>query len=349
MQLPVLNNKLTNSRMSTMLTCPRKHQIAYELGIRVERESHLLRIGGAVHVGLDTLAMGQSQEAAMAAAMASYDTLPDWCVTDEHVHEWYVEREKVGQLVGHYAWNWSFDYEVIATEQSFDIAVPWLDGWRLAGKIDKVIRLPNGTLAIMEHKTTSDDLGPGSRYWRKLLANVQIRVYYYAALSLGYDVQTVIYDVIKKPTIKPLSVPDVDDDGVKIVLDANGNRVQNQNGSWRQTGDTKLGYTLQSRKQTPAEYGARLAADIQADPAAYFYRHEIPLLERDMSELRDQVNGVAALIELCRERGHFPRNEAACVGRFGDCEYLDLCCTGWRLDDAPPPGFVVVENVHPEL
>lgn len=347
--LTVLSNKLTNSRMSSFLTCPRKHQIGYELGIRKDREAAPLRLGSAVHEGLDVYAQRGNYEEAMKAATVGYQHLPDWCCTDDEIHAWFVEREKVVQLLRHYWWQWEHDYEVLATEQAFEIELPWLHGFTLGGKVDKVVRLPDGRIAVMEHKTTSDDIGVGARYWQKLRSNTQIRLYCYAAQSLGYEVTTVIYDVIKKPSIGPLSVPECDENGVKIVLDRKGERVLKANGEPRQSGDAKKGYTLQSRKQTPAEYGERLALDIQASPDAYYARQEVPLLIRDLSDLQQQITTTAALIEICRGENFWPQNESQCVGNFGACTYLDLCSNGWQPGDPVPMGFAQSDNVHPEL
>ena len=49
-------NVLTHSRMSTFKTCARKHQLAYELGIRPSRGARPLRMGAAVHVGRELFA-----------------------------------------------------------------------------------------------------------------------------------------------------------------------------------------------------------------------------------------------------------------------------------------------------
>jgi hypothetical protein len=44
------------------------------------------------------------------------------------------------------------------------------------------------------------------RYVRRLLIDNQISGYMVAARK-NYDVQTVLYDIVKKPTIKPLATP----------------------------------------------------------------------------------------------------------------------------------------------
>lgn len=54
---------------------------------------------------------------------------------------------------------------------------------------------------ILEHKTTSEDITPGSAYWRKVLqVDAQVSTYLRAGATMGY--QKVIYDVIRKPELR---------------------------------------------------------------------------------------------------------------------------------------------------
>jgi hypothetical protein len=110
---------------------------------------------------------------------------------------------------------------------------------------------------VMEHKLLSEDLTEGAAIWRRLRVDHQISLYVLAARELGYAVDGVFYDVTRKPTIAPCPIPMLDVDGVKIVLDANRQRVKNKDGkSWRQTSDTEKGYVLQTRPMEPEEWGA---------------------------------------------------------------------------------------------
>lgn len=57
-------------------------------------------------------------------------------------------------------------------------------------------------LYVLERKTTSEDLDFGSVFWRRLLFDSQPSTYVRAARELGHDVQGVLYDVLKKPTLR---------------------------------------------------------------------------------------------------------------------------------------------------
>ncbi len=56
---------------------------------------------------------------------------------------------------------------------------------------------------IIEHKTTSASLDQDGLYFRRLALDSQVSAYVSAAALAGIDVEGVIYDVIKKPLLKP--------------------------------------------------------------------------------------------------------------------------------------------------
>ena len=111
---------------------------------------------------------------------------------------------------------------------------------------------------LLETKTSSEDLSPGSTFWKRTILDPQLSLYLPAIRKLGHDPRGCIYDVLRKPDQRPGTIPLVDETGTKIVHDAAGQRVRTKDGKkWRQTGDTELGYVLQSRPETPEEYGHR--------------------------------------------------------------------------------------------
>lgn len=57
----------------------------------------------------------------------------------------------------------------------------------------------SGRTFVLEHKTSSRDVGPGSVYWRRLTLDPQVSVYLDAVRAAGYDVEGVLYDVLRKP------------------------------------------------------------------------------------------------------------------------------------------------------
>lgn len=336
MKLPLL----THSRMSCAKTCLRKHYYQYELGIRKDRESAPLRTGAAVHEGLDVLAKTKSVDDAVAAAVIGYADIPNWAMqSPELEEEWLVEREMVLRLVMGYAWRWQdAQEEVVASELEFRLPLVNPDtgaairSFELGGKIDKIVKLPDGRLAIKEHKTTGDDISAESDYWIRLRIDQQISLYFLAARELGYDVQTVLYDVIRKPAIRP-----------KQILKADYAK-------WQTTGvyfDEKFAFTGRDR-ETPQMWGARLRADIGSRPDFYFACREIPRLESDIQDFRYDLWQYAQLLRDSQRLNRWPRSTLACTNPYR-CDYLDLCGNGYDASQPVPDGFVKVENIHPEL
>lgn len=285
--------RLTHSSMSTFRTCNRRYKLAYHEGIRPARESDPLRTGGNVHIGLDARAQGASVDDAVAAGIAAYAVLPSWVTTPEHLEEWAVERATVSSLLAGYFWRWGDDgYQIIATEQEFEL--PILNPatgkssrrYTFAGKMDKIVKLPDGRVALMEHKTTSESIEADSDYWKRLRLDQQISGYYHAARRLGYDVQTVIYDVIRKPSIRP-----------KLV-----NKV----------------------RETAEQYGERLLADIGERPDFYYARREIPRLQNDLDQFAAELWAMTQIVGHSERYKMWPRNTAACVHPYR-CQYLDVC------------------------
>ncbi len=347
-----MSNLLTHSRIESFRKCRKRHWYEYELGLRREVDSRALRMGSAYHAGLDQLKQGQALEMAVATARALYDATPP----GEYVIDWEMERETVATMIAGYQWRWQAAgmQLVLATEKEFCLPVvnPETEAastiWRLAGKIDGIVRLEDGRLAVLEHKLLSENLAADSDWWQRLQMDPQVSLYVYAARQCGYDVATVLYDVGRKPTMKPTPVSLLDELGARVVLDAKGNRVKTERGVWRQTGDTAKGFILQSRPMTPEEYAAKVADDIGARPDYYFARVEIPRLDQDIEECRREVWEIQKTIRAAQNSGYWFRTVSRDSCPY--CPYFGLCSSKVNLGDgALPEGFIYVENRHPEL
>jgi len=142
--------------------------------------------------------------------------VPQWA----DATDWAVERETLKALLSGHFWRYgqdpaspdgqrrASDLAFEAVELSFD--VPLVNpvtgalsrAFTLAGKIDGIVRLADGRLAVLEYKTAGEDIAPDADYWLRLRCDGQISLYVLAARALGYDVATVLYDVTRKRTIR---------------------------------------------------------------------------------------------------------------------------------------------------
>jgi PD-(D/E)XK nuclease superfamily len=203
-----------------------------------------------------------------------------------------------------------------------------------AGKIDGILRdKRTGVLKVLEHKTTSDSIEPESNYWGKLTMDTQISKYILSLRSRGIDANTVVYDVVRKPGYKLGNIPLLDEDGVKIVLDAAGERVRTKDGKkWRQTADADAGYVLQTRPETLEELSSRTLTEIGSRPEDYFAVREVGRTDSDLLEYMNDAWAQSQMILYFRKRNLWPRNPSACSA-FGTCEFFDLCAGRATVDN----------------
>lgn len=76
----------------------------------------------------------------------------------------------------------------------------------------------NGGTWLVEHKTSSQDIGAGAPFWRKLAMDAQCSIYIDAARRSGYDVRGVIYDVTAKPAHRPKKDETPAEFGQRVLL-----------------------------------------------------------------------------------------------------------------------------------
>lgn len=344
--MPEEKQLLTHSRISAFKECRRKHWYLYEQAIRPIADAKALRMGSAYHDGLEALANGRPIDDACEIVRQRYQTVE----FDDVLYE----QETVLRLLCGYLWRWQDSWpEHIAAEQEFELplinpetgkATPLFS---LAGKIDGIVKLEDGRLAVMEHKLLSEDLSSDSALWRRLRIDHQISLYVLAARRLGYPVDTVLYNVARKPTIEPTAVPVLDSLGVKIVLDRSGERVKTEKGLWRQTGDSAKGYTLQTRPMTVDEWGEKLAADIAVRPEFYYARIEVPRLDQDLQEFEYELWDIQQSLRDAQRNG---RHYRTCTkNTCAWCPLFEPCSASIDVTQTVPDGFVRLENPHQEL
>jgi hypothetical protein len=232
----------------------------------------------------------------------------------------------------------------------------------MGGKIDKIV-LVNGRLKVREHKTTSDSIDPTSDYWSRLRLDNQISFYVLAARMAGYDVDGVDYDVLHKPQISPKMLTQFDSkafadggeycgqqftidssvlalgDGSHISVDGVAAEVE----SGKKPGTFAL-------RETPAMFGARVFADLQATPDKYFARRDIARTEADLEASRYELWSIMQTINEMTVTKRFYRNADSCIARgSAKCDYTGICFN--QLDPLTelPPEYTRIAFVHPEL
>lgn len=344
-------NLLTHSRTRSFRKCNRKHLYEYEIGIRPETDAKPLRMGGALHLANHLHREGASRAVATFDGTAIYAEIPPWAEAPVTQEAWLVEGETMRRLIWGYFWRWAGDHiDIIEAEQA--VVMPIINpdtgakstNWMMACKIDGIGKLADGRLAVIETKTCSEDISLESDYWRMLKIDHQVSIEILAARHAGHDVVTCLYDVIRKPGIKPKLLSKKAKQDIVATGMYYGEPVVNFNPAG---GDPR---NIPDR-ETAAMYGARLAHDIGERPDYYYARVEIPRLEADLLEFRYDLWDQQKAIRAAQQRNLWARNSDSC-NSYGKCPFFDkICAQGLRImpEDPTPTGYRKLEFIHPEL
>lgn len=315
---------LTNSAIRTFRRCAREYQLRYALGYRPVTQANEVRFGTLTHKG---------QEAWWSAPLSTrLDAALSAIGTNESDP---IERVRAEELMRGYHHQWIEEpYETLAVEAEF--VAPLLNPetqapsrtWLQAGKIDVIARhIPTGRGYVIEHKTSSEQVGPGSEYWERLTLDGQISGYLVGARSLGFDVDGCIYDVLARPMQR----------------------------AYRATPDesrkyTKFGVLYSNQRdtdETPENFRARVRTHIADNPERYYQRGEVVRFEDEAKDAAFDVWQTGRLIRDAELAKRWPRNPDSCL-RFGRrCSFFDVCTRTASLDDETR--YRRTENVHEEL
>ena len=293
---------LTTSRMACLLACPRKHYWRYEVYLQRDTDALALRFGSAWHDAMEARWQGECYDDALGMALA----------TDRELDEAMVATV-AGLLAGYYA-RWQSDpVTVVEPEREFRYALRGSRSFDLAGKIDGLGHLHDGRLVLVEHKTTASDVGSGSDYWLRLRANPQVMQYVLGARAIGWDVDTVLYDVTRKPTIRVRKDETPEEYGERLAADC---------------------------AERPDFYFARREVPILEDDLAE-HRVEQQVLARSILGCRAEARTAA------RPEHGWPRNLSEMSCKL--CEYSSFCLQNIVPDPAMPPAGFKVGRRNPEL
>lgn len=331
-------NWLTNSRMKTARRCKKEHDFYYNQGFRSLTESDATRFGDLIHKSLEAWYRSPDNSERFDRAMAALeDARVAKAATRQPVDPY--DLAKARALIAGYHVRWIDEpYEVLAVEVEFSGA-PLVNPdtgeastrFARAGKIDVLLRdLRDGDLVVMDHKTSGENVAPGSPYWTRLRIDHQVSTYFDGANFLGYGMPARwVHDVLAKPGIRPLKATPAD----KIKVKKNGEPYAGQ----------------RLADETPDEYFARVAESIAEDPAGYYIRGAVVRLEKDMERFRRDVWEAAEEIAESIDRKRHPRNPDACERYSSTCAFFAACTGEADIDDPVKFRRVDPNEVHAEL
>lgn len=317
-RLPVLSVTSANRYRS----CPRCYYFANVLRRVPRRVVGSRRFGSLFHVGLETwwrkLVAKSLPDDRLDASLASMN---------DHRGADPYDVAKAGVLMRGYEVVWgNEELEVLAVEQEFDgeLRNPMTGGvsrtFRIGGRMDAIVRRPNGTVWVVEHKTSSEDIGPGTPYRMRLELDPQVSTYLLGARMLGYNPAGVIYDAIKKPSKEPLKATPVE-------------KRKYTKGSAKEP--SRLHANQRERDETPEEYADRIADELSSanEKESTYQRFEVTLSQEDEYEAAYDVWTTAMQIRESANHRAWPKYTKSCYQYRQWCDYFMVCTKQATIDD----------------
>jgi hypothetical protein len=254
---------------------------------------------------------------------------------------------KVRALIKGYDARWSLvqdRFDVIAVEKTLtsQLLNPTTGrisrSFTVAGKLD-VIAVRSGRHVIVDHKTTSEDIAdPNSPYWRRLIVESQPSHYMLLAWINGMKVDEAIWDVVRKPSIRPKKLSAVDVRTVVFSKEYFGHELTEQ----------EILTLQRDGCESFAMYEARLADDcIRERPDWYFARRSVLRVDSELAEYSKELWDHGQDLLAARASGRTPRNSGACMNYGRPCKFLGVCSGYSQIDDRAE--WRRKENVHTEL
>lgn len=336
---------LTASRFTSARTCQRKHYFEYQLGVRPVGRSRNLAVGTAIHEGLAAwwYFSPEDENERIERMLGAFRV----SAVQEELDPFDAAMGEEMLLGYHFRWK-DEPWQTLAVEVSFSIPLVNPDSgypsrtFKVRGKVDVMARhLETKRIKVIEHKTSGTDISAGSDYWKRLTLDGQVTIYVDGARSFGQefsDIDTVVYDVLKKPGIAPGKATPVEE------------RKYTEKASKLKDGTVRPAGSLYANQreadETVAEYRSRVALAIAENPDDFYRRGDVTRLAEDLDEFRFDLWQTAEQIRESHNAGRYPRNFDACW-RFGLCPYFDVCTNATTIDD--PTLYKRIESVHPEL
>ncbi len=361
-QLP----RLSASSIGAFKACPTRYRLGYVLRVRPIEDPDVFRQGTNWHMLLEEYRKAQREgsedpvDTAIEHLNEAYQTVPD----NKTPFEWESERAMLAYSFVGYVWHYQHDeYETLETELQFELplinpvtGLPHRQAPPIVGKIDRTVRTPLNRKLVVEYKSTGSDIDSGADYWKRLRMDTQVSIYTYAARRLGLEAEGTLYDVYKKPGIRPKLLTqseskkfmdtgeyegaafevEVFDGGAGIGLD----QVKVNGMTMTEIKPGKKEGTFQIR-ETPEMYGARLLNMIYKEPEKFFARRELVRTDKELEDFERELWGIYQTMRMMERDGNYFKNEQQCEATY-KCPYTQICYHGQNqavVDGGTPSGF----------
>ena len=261
-------------------------------------------------------------------------------IGNDESREFHVAR---ALLMGYEARWGDSTWTAVGVEESFEMPIvsPYNlseHQYKMVGMLDTRVKGYGYENVMMEHKTTKADFNrPDTHYFDKLSHDQQLSIYSLSAIASGKPLDGIIYDVIRRPSIRPKKLP----------RGTRAEGVSPERGSLAEILSFGSYWGLEcseaaceqaeaaeedkkSIQETAELFGLRVLYNCLEFPDNYYHRTD--MIRRREEYLLDEV--VPALWHIAEDiagarkedkLAKFYQNSGSCYSFSTPCEFLSLC------------------------
>lgn len=218
----------------------------------------------------------------------------------------------------------------------------------------------NAEKIVVEHKSTSDDITPGSDYWKRLRIDSQVSKYLLTLRQKGdHSVRSCLYDVVAKPGTRPKEITKADvrrlaDSGlycgwtipvdtwraIQAIYEADKGKKGGFQGTVHESDFLVL-------------YGIRLRSMMRSEPEAWFGRQPVTRTDEEVRDYAHELWNLTADVRNARKRQIAPKNTNACRTFNRLCQFFNVCTASEDVEDRslwhrPESVHVELDGAYPE-
>lgn len=194
--------------------------------------------------------------------------------------------------------------------------------FKLAGKLDVRLQDAAGYAVLMDHKTTSDEVSADSDYWKHLIVESQPSHYMLLEWLNGHRIDYCIWDVVRKPAIRPAQIDKKDRESMSITGRYCGYALTLQDWAEYDAQTQREG----KNRETPTLYEARLREDCTTvRPSWYFAQRQVNRLDNELVEYARELWQHAEEIRIAIAEDRHPRSSGSCITYSTACRFLGIC------------------------
>jgi hypothetical protein len=177
---------------------------------------------------------------------------------------------------------------------------------------------------------------PASVYWRQLVIEGQASHYELLLLQNGIKLDRIVWDVVRKPGIRPKKISKKD----VLALQETGRYCGIIVASESYT------HAINHGDENAELFACRVAQETTENPDRYFQRRSVPRTRDELAEYASELWDIGTEIREARRNDRWYRNSGACMSYGTPCKFLGICS---GHDTPESDRWTRKQQVHNEL